>query len=123
MKEEGEREGIWESCQQGTQNRKGDAGCLWFGNSERRGLGEEWPVLARAGILLTSSGHREGGDSPGGGWAAMAKGRGSQPFIRALLVHPTMWLFLPYRAGIGEESFLIAGGATSPQGKFVQTRK
>lgn len=50
----------------------------------------------------------------------MAKGRGSQPFIRALLVHPTMWLFLPYRAGIGEESFLIAGGATSPQGKFVQ---
>lgn len=37
----------------------------------------------------------------------------------APLGHPTMWLFLLYRAGIGE-SFLIAGGATSPQGKFVQ---
>lgn len=77
MKEEGEREGIWESCQQGTQNRKGDAGCLWFGNSGRRGLGEEWPVLAWAGILLTSSGHGEWGDSPGEGGQQWQRAEGA----------------------------------------------
>lgn len=63
----------------GHPKQKRGTGCLWFGNSGRRGLGEESPSPCLSRILLTSSGQSRVGRQP---WERAGRPPGSAPTLR-----------------------------------------
>lgn len=117
----------------GHPKQKWGPGCLWFGNLGRRGLGEESPYPHLIRILLNSSGPiRVGREQaapapPPPPPVPNSEDGGRVEGAGLLLLLPQVpsptWLFLPYRAGAGEQPLLEAWEATWPQGTSVQSRR
>lgn len=85
--------------QQGIPKKNGVAGCLWFGNLGRRGLGKNCPIGgASAGFCLLPEDKAEHGAGPGAGsggsgpsaWPEMGTGEGASLVLAPLVPTPNL---------------------------------